>query len=69
MCEITMKQDEIRIIVIVIFRIVIIIMYITPSMLHLSNYNLIILYEHNLYRTDEQDLPGVLKDVGSCIQI
>ena len=45
MCEIIMKHDEIRIIVVEIFRIVIIIMYITPSMLHLSNCNLIILYE------------------------
>ena len=51
MCEIRMKQDEIRIIVVEILRIVIIIMYITPSMLHLSNFNLNILYEFVINKT------------------
>ena len=40
-----MKQDKCRIIIEEIFRIVMICMYITHSKLHLSHYNLILIYE------------------------
>ena len=45
MCEITIKQDKIRIIIDEIFRIVIFNMYITHNILHLVNYNLFLFYE------------------------
>ena len=45
MCEITMKQDKIRIIMDETFRILIFNMYITHKILHLVNYNLFLFYK------------------------
>ena len=45
LCEITMIQYKIRILIDAIFRVVIINMYITHTILHSVNYNLILFYE------------------------
>ena len=61
MCEITLKQDKIRIIIDEIFRIVIFNMYIAHNILHLVNYTFLwICYKQkiNLRSTDAQGLPA-----------